>query len=400
MKNISKEIIKNKVRPLIKWTGGKYDEFEEFSPYIPTFKNYYEPFFGGGGVFFALHPPLKSFLNDKSTDLIQFYNEIKINSPNFKNQFQTYADAWDNATKLGSELSNSLMPIFSQFIKNDVDKKTLLESIIQSTNKINYPNYYPLFDKEFITNVDHFKKKLCESICDKFNRIKNIQFKEDKTFLHHELEQHIETGVKSGLYLYLRSVSNDAAKKRLALPIEKIVANWYFVREFCYASMFRYNRKGEFNIPYGGIAYNKKNFRLKVDAIFSDYVISLFTKASFTNLDFAEFLQSTNPTKNDFVFFDPPYDSEFSEYDQNVFTKNDQVRLRDAILKCKAKCMVVIKETDFIKELYSSSSFTIIDFEKTYTYNVRGRNNRGTKHLIILNYDIKPFEKELLRNKN
>jgi len=29
--------------------------------------------------------------------------------------------------------------------------------------------------------------------------------------------------------------------------------------------MFRYNSKGEFNIPYGGIAYNYKNFRKKIE---------------------------------------------------------------------------------------------------------------------------------------
>ena len=145
---------------------------------------------------------------------------------------------------------------------------------------------------------------------------------------------------------------------------------------------------GEINIPYGGIAYNKKNFRQKVELIFSDYIKGLFGKASFSNLDFADFLNQFSPTKDDFVFLDPPYDSEFSEYDHNVFTKNDQIRLRDAILKCKGKCMVVIKETEFIKELYNHLKFSIIDFDKMYTYIVRGRNNRGTKHLIILNYKI------------
>jgi DNA adenine methylase len=151
--------------------------------------------------------------------------------------------------------------------------------------------------------------------------------------------------------------------------------------------MFRFNSKGEFNIPYGGIAYNRKNFRLKVENIFSKDVQRVFKQSKFYNLDFAEFLATVQPTENDFIFLDPPYDSEFSEYDQNSFTKDDQIRLRDVLLQTKAKWMLVIKETDFIRSLYSVPQCKFIEFDKTYTYNVRGRNNRDTKHLIIVNYN-------------
>jgi DNA adenine methylase len=169
---------------------------------------------------------------------------------------------------------------------------------------------------------------------------------------------------------------------------EKTAANWYFVREFCYASMFRYNSKGEFNIPYGGIAYNKKNFRVKVENIFSAGAQRLFSQAQFSNLDFADFLSAAKPAADDFIFLDPPYDSEFSEYDQNTFNKQDQVRLRDVLLQTPAKWMLVIKETAFIRSLYPVPECTFIEFDKTYTYNVRGRNNRDTKHLIIVNYHV------------
>jgi len=51
------EKTRKKVRPIIKWTGGKYDEFSMFSDFIPDFEKYFEPFFGGGGFF--LHHNLK-----------------------------------------------------------------------------------------------------------------------------------------------------------------------------------------------------------------------------------------------------------------------------------------------------------------------------------------------------
>src|SRR5690606_29568185 len=83
---------------------------------------------------------------------------------------------------------------------------------------------------------------------------------------------------------------------------------------------------------------------------------------------------------------DPPYDSEFSEYDQNSFTQADQQRLRNCLAQQEASWMMVIKETPFIRNLYEEIGANFIDFDKTYLYNVRGRNNRETKHLIITNY--------------
>ncbi len=261
--------------------------------------------------------------------------------------------------------------------------KHIINGVIDN---ISQPDYHPLFDDEFILDNKAFVQKLKASLSDKFKRIKSICAKEGRIFDVDELEEHIETGVKSGLYLYLRSIMNKISLGNLQVPIEKATANWYFVREFCYASMFRFNRKKEFNIPYGGIAYNRKNFRLKAVNIFAPGVKKLFSNASFYNLDFEKFLSKTKPGINDFIFLDPPYDSEFSEYDQNAFTKTDQERLRDCLVKSKAKWMLVIKETDFIRSLYTLPGIRFIEFDKTYTYNVRGRNNRDTTHLIIVNY--------------
>jgi DNA adenine methylase len=297
-----------------------------------------------------------------------------------------YASAWEQVTDLSMLLIQKLIEAFEQLISGAIYKDTLEKIVLTSIREIDERKYFSLFDSAFIIDVAAFKTVLVKSLTDKCRRIYNIQLAEKKIFSNEELKQHLETGIKSGLYLYLRNISNKIAAGTVKIPVEKAIANWYFVREFCYASMFRFNKKGGFNIPYGGIAYNCKNFRTKVNAITSGSTAALFKRASFYNLDFQQFLEQANPNREDFVFLDPPYDSEFSEYDQNVFTKDDQVRLRDVIVKCKAKCMVVIKETEFIKELYEGEPFTIIDFDKTYTYNVRGRNNRGTRHLIILNY--------------
>jgi DNA adenine methylase len=372
-------------RPIIKWTGGKFEEFPMFARYIPRFENYYEPFFGGGGVFFALRPEHASFLNDKSSDLARFYSQL--NSPAFKDELLRYADAWEKAGQLSHKIIGYLSTAFADYVRDKTTYDQMKSIISDSIEGISKSAYQPLFEEHFIINTKDFVAKLKASLNDKFKRIKHICAKEGRVFDTPELEEHIETGIKSGLYLYLRDLMNKNTLGTLELSKEKATANWYFVREFCYASMFRFNRKKEFNIPYGGIAYNRKNFRVKSENIFASSILSLFKQATFYNLDFAEFIRKTQPGKNDFIFLDPPYDSEFSEYDQNAFTKDDQVRLRDTLLTSKAKCMLVIKETEFIRSIYTAPGIHFIEFDKTYTYNVRGRNNRDTKHLIIVNYN-------------
>jgi DNA adenine methylase len=376
---------KKKIRPIIKWTGGKYDEFGMFSKFIPAFENYYEPFFGGGGVFFALQPKGATFLNDKSKDLIQFYSLI--HSRQFKHELLAYANAWDESGKLALELKGDLLVLYKKFFQDKIDFETLKLKVESLLTGLSLRHHHVLFQSSFIINPSKFIKRLDASIVDKAKRIKALCIKENRTFNNDEIIDHIETGIKSGLYLFLRELTNHHFNGKLEMTKEKAAANWYFVREFCYASMFRFNSKGEFNIPYGGIAYNKKNFRLKVENIFSKDVQCLLKQAKFYNLDFADFIATTHPTRNDFIFLDPPYDSEFSEYDQNSFTRDDQVRLKEVLLQTKARWMLVIKETNFIRSLYSVPECRFIEFDKTYTYNVRGRNNRDTKHLIIVNYN-------------
>jgi DNA adenine methylase len=372
-----------KIRPIIKWTGGKYDEFAMFSAYLPKFEKYYEPFFGGGGTFFALQPITKAFINDKSTDLINFYRLI--NSTAFKIELTKYADAWDATGNIAASLVSSILPLYKSFIEDEIDEvsfyKTIPDLIIER-----YKKEETLLEESFIVNREKFLTMLICSVQDKGRRLKKITGQRETRFDDVELAAHIETAIKGGLYLFIRHLTNENFAGILKLSEAKAAANWYFVREFCYASMFRYSRKGNFNIPYGGIAYNKKNFRQKVENIFSKEVQALFANASFYNLDFEDFLNKTKPSANDFIFLDPPYDSEFSEYDQNVFSKADQQRLSETLLKTAAKWMLVIKETAFIRSLYNAQNCRFIEFDKTYTYNVRGRNNRATKHLIIVNY--------------
>jgi DNA adenine methylase len=67
--------------PMLKWAGGKRSMLEEILPRLPSksqFNRYFEPFVGGGAVFFALEPE-SGFINDINPRLIKFYKQVEAN---------------------------------------------------------------------------------------------------------------------------------------------------------------------------------------------------------------------------------------------------------------------------------------------------------------------------------
>lgn len=70
--------------PLIKWPGGKRTLVDSILQYFPdAFGTYYEPFFGGGAVFFALQPP-NAVLSDTNIELINAYVQVRDNTESLK----------------------------------------------------------------------------------------------------------------------------------------------------------------------------------------------------------------------------------------------------------------------------------------------------------------------------
>lgn len=151
--------------------------------------------------------------------------------------------------------------------------------------------------------------------------------------------------------------------------------------------MFRYNDKGEFNVPYGGIGYNAKSMKKKLEYYHSKTLLEHLSNTQIFNLDFEDFMQNAGLNEDDFIFLDPPYDSEFSTYAKNEFTREDQKRLATFLLHhCPAKWMMIIKNTDFIYQLYNKEGINIRTFDKEYLVSFMNRNDKKVTHLLITNY--------------
>lgn len=72
-------------KPFVKWAGGKSGLIASLIPFVPkNFNSYFEPFVGGGALFFYLKNQKilnskKIYINDKNSQLINAYKQIKIN---------------------------------------------------------------------------------------------------------------------------------------------------------------------------------------------------------------------------------------------------------------------------------------------------------------------------------
>ena len=344
---------KKKMKPILKWTGGKSSEISIIKEHMPkNYERFVEPFLGGGALFFHLEHK-KSILNDFNKELISFYSII--NTTKDLEEFRKIIEVVIEQRKQASALIGD-----TDFIKNAIAINN--DEIYQK-----YLKREMVSKEKIIARIDREKKE-----------------KEEQLLTEEEKHIHRVTGVNAALYYYCRELYNHKLQSA-AYDVEHI-AYWFVMREIAYSGMFRY-ANGKFNVPYGGISYNKKNLLTKLNEILLLSKKDFYKKAEFNNGDFEQFfIKYDYFSENDFIFLDPPYDSEFSQYNKEEdFTKEDQIRLRNTLLKTKAKIMVVIKETEFINDLYKEH-FKVEKFEKNYSVNFKNRNDREVSHLIIKNY--------------
>ncbi len=367
------------MKPLLKWPGGKSRELDQVYGLIPEYDRYLEPFFGGGAMYFHLMPK-QAAINDTAKDLMEFYHMIRTQNPEFRSALTCYAASFKGLLEFGRSHVTQLLDLF--------DALSVGEEIEESLSELLdgwMPEILALFDQPILQDEAAFRKELEDSLLDKLERtVKNHR---KQPFSPDDLSENLVTGLSSGYYLYFRQVFNDWQLGRIYLSAGYRAANFFFIRETCYGSMFRYNKHGEFNIPYGGMSYNDKDFAGKVSTLFQPETAKLFASTQIYSRDFDEFFRQVNPDERDFMFLDPPYDTEFSDYEGEAFTKLDQARLAVALSKTKAKFLLIIKNTPFIEALYSQG-FYVRRFDKQYTYNVRSRNDRSAEHLIITNYPL------------
>ena len=125
------------MKPLIKYPGGKYNEYEKIKQFFPKeINNYYEPFFGGGGVFFKLKNENKiqgkGYINDFSKSLIDFYQSVS--GDTFGIELNKISSAWDFVRRLGEDIYNKFHERFRDLLSTKEATPVVTEEISRYIN--------------------------------------------------------------------------------------------------------------------------------------------------------------------------------------------------------------------------------------------------------------------------
>lgn len=127
-----------KVKPFLKWVGGKGQLLNQFENLFPKkYNSYFEPFVGGGAVFFNINPK-KAHINDINETLTNTYKHIK-----------------EDVEKV----IRSLKRIEQEFIsKNEIERKEFYYSIREKYNSLPHSDfnrslYFLFFNKTAFNGV-------------------------------------------------------------------------------------------------------------------------------------------------------------------------------------------------------------------------------------------------------
>lgn len=190
-------------------------------------------------------------------------------------------------------------------------------------------------------------------------------------------------GISEQDYYYVRGGGKKLPKGSPVFTpsndIEK-AAQFIYLRKTCFRGMIRYNSEGKFNIPWG--KYKSVNFS---DLINPRYT-SLLERTIITLGDYSEVFDKYNGPNN-FFFIDQPYDSTFSDYGGDDFTRKNQIELFDKFSTSNSKCLMVVGGSPFIRELYQD--YIVYEYPKNYSFKIyagRVGSEINVNHLVITNY--------------
>lgn len=366
--------------PLFKWPGGKTGELSLIRARTPLFPGrYIEPFLGGGALWLDL-APRASFVGDLSGDIMSFFKGLK--SPDLRAPLiaalTAIATSWDDLGPSVSSLVRRLAPSI-RAARVDSDREAVLASIPGLVEEwLALPSVTRSLALATMPAAE--RRVYSAGISTKLKRI--IRQEARSTPLSDtDLASNMETALRTAIYSRLRLVLNSSAPSP---NNPERTAAWFFVRDLCYASMFRYNDKGEFNIPYGGMAYNSKRLMTRVASCSNPVFLDLLSRTDLNQGDFLDTMSKAAPVDGDFIFLDPPYDSEFNAYEGQSFDASRQRELAEYLEATPASFLLVIKETPFIASLYdNNAAFLVERIERSYRVNVQNRNARAVTHLYI-----------------
>lgn len=161
-------------------------------------------------------------------------------------------------------------------------------------------------------------------------------------------------------------------------------ARLIYLNKTCYNGLYRVNKLGQFNTPYG----KNDNARVYTPSIILEASRAL-RNATILQGDF-ELILSEHASSRDFVYLDPPYprghSSNFTRYTSDFFYKKDHLRLAKVVRELDERnCRFVLSNTKhpLISEIYSS--FRKIEVQAPRYISSRGDKRGNVPEVLITN---------------
>lgn len=279
------------MKPIIRWAGGKtwlLDQVKELTEKI-EFKNYYEPFFGGGAIYFGLDfaESTNIFLSDLNPQLINFYKQVQ----------------------------NNVSELVACFLTFENSKE----------------QYYEIRER------------------------------------------------------FSQEMSAENA------------ARFLYLNQYSFNGIYRVNRSGKYNVPYGYRNYSYDISRLFAANRFMDQNNPTFNIKDFTEIE--EMIQ-----KGDLIFLDPPYatsknhsENGFLLYNEKLFTLEDQYRLKDLIEQIRAKGAYYILTNaynDRIKEIFQFENEICVPVKRESVVGGRKASRNQVTEYLFTNIRTEELEDE------
>lgn len=250
------------------------------------------------------------------------------------------------------------------FLKWAGGKKQLILSLLKYK-----PNKFHKYIEPFIGGgALYFSLNHPKSIISDSNEDLIIAYKEVKDNVH-EIINLLEKYENTESFFYKIRALNTSKLSKTARAARLIYLN-----KTCFNGLFRVNKKGEFNVPYGK---NNSPFLNKENLIGASAYLQ---NTEIYCADYKEIL-TTYAEKNDFIFLDPPYQpigkhSDFKRYTKEFFYENDQIELSNIFNQLvKRGCKVLLTNSNhpLVLELYKDYPIQTIETKRLISSNPKTR---------------------------
>jgi DNA adenine methylase len=154
-------------------------------------------------------------------------------------------------------------------------------------------------------------------------------------------------------------------------------ALFYYLNRTGYNGLCRFNARDRFNVPFGRYA------RIRYVTDFSAYQPAL-RDWSFTSTD----VEAVAVEPDDFVYADPPYDVEFTQYSRHRFSWDDQERTAVWLSRHPGPAVVVNQATPRIERLYRTLGFAVSYLEAPRRISCNGDRTPAREIVALRNLDV------------